>query len=56
MNVGIDGLMVIAGSWINNEPVIGMDVSSFVRSVISGPEAPRRGSTCVTKITSVIPL
>lgn len=56
MHIGIDGLMMIIRSWIDNKAVVGMDVSSFVRSVIPRADAPGRISTRITKMTSEIPL
>lgn len=35
VNVSIDGLKVVVGSGIDNKPIIGMDISSFIRRMVS---------------------
>lgn len=46
MDIGICCLRVVTPLWIDDEPVIGVNISRFVHGMVSGTETPRWIPTC----------
>ena len=56
MDVSINGLKVIVCSGIDDETIVGMDISSFAGSMVSGADAPCRVSARRAEVTAIISL
>jgi len=52
--IGVNSLRMIIGSRIDYEAVVGMHVSSLIRSVVSGTKTPGRVSSGIAEVITVI--
>lgn len=54
MDIGIDDLRMVICPWVDDEAIVGMYVSSFVCSVVTGTDAPRRRPSRVAKMAAIV--